>query len=189
MSRSRARLASALAITTLACNSTKSKSTSDPDAFDDGANTGKQLAASPQVKTLGTARAFKFAIELPAGAKVETKDDYTNYELGQNFLTGVSVTVRFEDDVMPEPTSAFGDDAAERVVTHRESLPGGGWIALDARKDHRFFELAVERKVGAAILRCSVMQRVGMSAKDPVIADFDAVIAWGERVCKSVAPG
>jgi hypothetical protein len=177
-----------LVLAVTACGSKTDKAKADKaEEFDTGATTGKQMAAKPLVKTPGTARAFKFTIDLPAGAHAETAHDYTNYELGRNPLTGIGVTVTFYDEMVPGSSEPFGEDAAARAIVRNETLPDGGHLTLDARKDHRFFELELWRKFGSAVVACSVMQRV--SEKDPAIEDFDAVTAWAERVCRSVAAG
>lgn len=183
------------ALVLVACSKSAAKPDDTPPARNEmadllasGAKLGKQYATAPQVKTPGVARAFKFTVALPAGAKSETSGDYTTYELG-NPLTGIGVTVRFYDDMLPSSSIPFGEDAAERAIVRNEPQPDGGHLRVDARKDHEFFELELQRKIGGAIIGCSVIQRTGTgSAGDLPIEDLDTVLKWAEAVCRSVAP-
>jgi len=175
----------ALLATVVACG----KAPNDPpkgdeaaEPMDTGVALGKKLATSPQVKTVGTARAFKFTIALPAGARPTTSGDYTTYELG-NPMTGVTVTVRYYDSMFAGDSAPMGQDAADRVMARQEALPDGGHVTLDVRKDHRFFAFELARKVGDAVIGCTIIQRV-----QAPIEDFDAVTTWAETACRSVAP-
>jgi hypothetical protein len=158
------------------------------DLIASGSKLGKQYAGAASIATPGTARAWKFTIALPAGAKAETAGDYTTYELG-NALTGLDVTVRLYDDMPPASSMPIGDDAAQRAILRNDPQPDGGHLTVDARKDHEFFELELARKLGPVIIGCTVIQRTGMgSAGELPIEDFDAVLEWAESVCRAVAP-
>lgn len=149
--------------------------------------TNAQIIAAPLVAIDSTADGKPFSIQLPLGVlkKAEVNGAYSTWHVKQDWLTTPSFTVtasamKMKDGETGDATP-MGNDVSERVIARAEALDDGGYINLDERKDHAFFNLEVCRPSGEGRLCCSVMQR----DKNP-IASYAEMVAFAEKVCKTM---
>ena len=147
--------------------------------------TDRQLAAAPLEAVDAKAGTLGFSIQLPRSLLGAAQIDRTNvsWEPKHASFDTPSFTVLFLD--MPPADlgmdQPMGEDAADRVIARNEHLPGGGYLQLDQRKDHAFFELKVCKPAPGGQLCCDVIQRT-----DKPIDGFAEIVAQAEKICTSV---
>ena len=149
--------------------------------------TSHELATAPLENATGKAGAQAFSIQLPLSVLKPAKAEGTNvsWEPKKAWLDTPDFLVSFLDMPMtPDSTGMpmpMGTDGSDREIARAEKLPDGGYIHLDQRKDHAFFELEVCRPVPAGQLCCNVIQRA-----DKPIDGFAEIVGLAEKVCRSL---
>ena len=151
--------------------------------------TSHELATAPLETATGTIGAMGFSLQLPVSLLRPAKLEGTNvtWEPKKAWLDTPDFTVSFLDMPLPEDSTGtptpISDEGSAREIARAEKLPGGGYLHLDQRKDHAFFELEVCRPVTGGQLCCSVIQRA-----DKPIAGFTEIVGLAEKVCTSLKP-
>ena len=152
--------------------------------------TTKELVAAPLVSTSSTAGGKPFTIDLPASLlkPPEVKDAYATWAAREEWFDSPGFTVQYGelplDDTDTGPTTPMGEDAADRKIARADKLPGGGYLNVDQRTDHKFVVVEVCRPASGGHMCCTVTQRA-----DKPIDDFDAAVAVYTKVCTSLKPG
>ncbi len=171
----------------IACGKSKSddaKTSSGPERI-----TNHALATTPLQPFTGKAGSVAFSIQVPlAELKApETDRAYVTWEAKRGWFDTPSFTVQFNElPFSPDSTGdtqPFGDDAKDRTIARAEKLPDGGYLNLDQRTDHAFFRLEVCRPAASGSLCCAVSQR-----SDKPLESFDEIVAFAEKVCRSMKP-
>jgi hypothetical protein len=151
--------------------------------------TDRALVAAPLETVNAKAGPLAFSIQLPMSllAAPEVEGVNVEWEAKHGPMDAPSFTVTSLDTPLgPDDlglTQPIGDDAADRVVARNEHLPGGGYLQLDQRKDHAFFDLTVCKPAPGGHVCCSVIQRT----RQP-IDGFAEMVGLAEKICRSVTP-
>ncbi len=139
-------------------------------------------ALVPTTGTLSGGRAY--TVHLPAGL-VKGDDELGGHHYGppptdSHFTYGPKMDVRY---VPGQPkvsslSSAFGSPA----VTHTEENAAGARVTLVGEAKASFI-VRVAKTVGNGYLQCEFAQELPKGQKD-----FEALVAFGEQVCATLAP-
>lgn len=179
-----------IVLAVVACGKSKSGEPSqggEPERMSNHAVAATPLQSVTEKTGKGDASGVAFTIDLPMAAlgAPERTDTAVSWEPKKAWLDSPTFTILYSDMPMqaddtgdPEP---FGEDAKERVIARAEKLPDGGYLNLDQRNDHRFFNLEVCRPVPKGKLCCTVIER-----GDKPLDAFDEIVGLAEKVCRSM---
>lgn len=164
----------------------KAKATAD-DIHGDPANPSvADLSTLPLKPVHDIVGGVAFTILLPDGVKRGVEGDYVTLEIRRADEIGadpsVSITASLaarEIDVM-EFSVNLGDDQPPRHLARKDVKPDS-ILVTSVRNDTEFIGVLRWVRNGDKVLTCSYSQRHRKGIKN-----FEAVRAWGEKICESV---